>query len=111
MPKINEAPMRELRMKYKIAHETYANYVKRLIQAESTDKPSAELLEQETKAARELTETRAKLLAANDAALASKGGGSSTSLWPSAHQTFKYERRKRRGSQNQTREASRCLCA
>ena len=64
MPKITEAAMRELQMKYKIAHEVYVSSVEVLTQARSTNRPSAELLAKEIDAHRQLTEARANLLAA-----------------------------------------------
>jgi hypothetical protein len=61
MPKITEPAMRELRMKYEIAHETYMSCVNLLTQARSTNKPCAELLAKEIDAHRQLTEARANV--------------------------------------------------
>jgi hypothetical protein len=54
-----------LRMKYKTAYEAYRSCVSALVQAgKDGDNASDELLQNEAKALRELTEARAALLAA-----------------------------------------------
>jgi hypothetical protein len=61
MPKATLSTLRSLRLKYKAAYDAYQSCVRAGIKSE---KLSADLLEKETAALRQLTETRAKLLAA-----------------------------------------------
>ena len=63
MPRATLAALREFRLKYKVAYEAYQSCV-RANAGLKGDKPSADLLEKETAALRQLTETRAELLAA-----------------------------------------------
>jgi hypothetical protein len=61
MARATLSELRTLRMKYKVAYEAYQSCVRAGTKGE---KASADLLEQETVALRQLTETRARLLAA-----------------------------------------------
>lgn len=57
--------LRTLKQNYKIAYAAYQSCVKALTEADvNGTKPSAELLESELKALKQLTEARANLLAA-----------------------------------------------
>ena len=65
MPRLTEAALITLRMRYRTAYEAYQSCVKALTEAGAHgNKPSLELVDNEAKAIRRLTETRAKLLAA-----------------------------------------------
>ena len=69
MPRVAEAALQELRMRYRAAHAAYQACVRALTEAAmSGTTPSATLLEQEAKALGVLTQTRANLLAAMAAA-------------------------------------------
>jgi hypothetical protein len=62
---MTDRKLRELRLKYNAAYTAYQSCVIALNEAAlSGQAPSAELLENEAKSLRELTEARAKLLAA-----------------------------------------------
>ena len=65
MPRISEAALRELRLRYNSAYTAYQSCVRALTEAAASGiKPSADLLEKEANALRQLTEARAELLAA-----------------------------------------------
>ena len=65
MLKIKEAALRGLRLKYNAAYSAYQSCVRALSEVSMAgEAPSAELLENEAKALRELTGARANLLAA-----------------------------------------------
>jgi hypothetical protein len=64
-PAPSEADLRELRMRYNAAYSAYQSCLLALNEAAmSGESPSTELLENEAKALRELTEARGALLAA-----------------------------------------------
>jgi hypothetical protein len=65
MPRLTEAALITLRMRYRTAYEAYQSCVKALTEAGANgNKPSVELLDNEVKAVRRLAETRAALLVA-----------------------------------------------
>jgi hypothetical protein len=65
MPKATEAALQTLRMRYKAAYTAYQSCVRALTEASMSGALlSKELLENEAKALRELTEARGNLLAA-----------------------------------------------
>ena len=65
MPRVAEAALQELRMRYQAAHAAYQGCVRALTEAAMSGvTPSATLLEQEARALGVLTQTRANLLAA-----------------------------------------------
>jgi len=65
MPPVTDERLRELRLRYNAAYTAYQSCVLALNEAAMSGKPpSNTLLENEAKALRELTEARAKLLAA-----------------------------------------------
>jgi hypothetical protein len=65
MPPISDEQLRELRMRYNAAYTAYQSCVLALNEAAMSGKPpSKTLLENEAKSLGELTEARAKLLAA-----------------------------------------------
>jgi hypothetical protein len=65
MSRTTDATLETLRMKYKLAHEVYQGCVGALMDADKDGrKPSPELLAEEAKAMRELTEARAALITA-----------------------------------------------
>jgi len=78
---LTDAELRELRLRYNAAYAAYQGCVIAINEAIiSGQKPTPELLENESKALRELTEARAKLLRglagrANDDDLATGQGG------------------------------------
>jgi hypothetical protein len=64
MPTAKHAAIRFLRMKYQIAHDAHQSCVRALNEAGMSGQlPSAQLLEREAKAARELAEASRNLLA------------------------------------------------
>jgi hypothetical protein len=65
MPRISEAAVRELRLRYNSSYAAYQSCVRALNEAAASGvAPSADLLTKEANALRQLAEARAELLAA-----------------------------------------------
>jgi hypothetical protein len=65
MPPVTDERLRELKLRYNAAHSAYQGRATALNEATTSGKrPSAELLQTEAAALRELADARAKLLAA-----------------------------------------------
>ena len=65
MPRLSEAALRTLRLRYNSAYTASQSCVRALTEAAASGVvPSADLLTQESKALRQLTDARAELLAA-----------------------------------------------